>query len=187
MMMEAAPPAPFIIPKAEFLFELLIITLDPPPQLCQSNQAVESNILGQVGEPILGWLRFAFWPLGQQPFFCTRLAQQVVAMSGPHPAPRKARSKPVGTALAPRNGLPRLLRQAEGEGLDRKRLVLSALQPRLRSSATRSRLRRHGSLTRRPYRGVGTDPRDVAHAESGDVRPQPRVVAIAGVHQHHAF
>src|SRR5271169_4878148 len=32
-MVEAAPPAPFIITKAEFLFELLIIALDPPPQL----------------------------------------------------------------------------------------------------------------------------------------------------------
>src|SRR6266436_8629301 len=39
MMMESAPPAPFIITKAEFLLELLIITLDPPPQLCQINQA----------------------------------------------------------------------------------------------------------------------------------------------------
>src|SRR5258707_143804 len=68
------------------------------------------------------------------------------------------RSEPVGTALAPGSGLPRLLRQAEGEGLDRKRLVLSTLQPRLLSSATRFRLRRHGRLTWRPHRGVGTDP-----------------------------
>ena len=35
MMMETAPPAPFIITKAEFLLELLIIALDAPPQLCQ--------------------------------------------------------------------------------------------------------------------------------------------------------
>src|SRR5580704_2793216 len=147
VMVEAAPPAPFIIPKAEFLLELLIIALDPPSQLSQINQAVERDILGQGRKPIFGRLGFAFWPLDQQPFFRTRLAQQVIAMSGPHPAPRKARSEPVGTALAPRNSLPRLLRQAEGEGLDRKRLVLSALHPRLRSSATGSRLRRHGSLT----------------------------------------
>ena len=48
MVVEAAPPAPFIIPKAEFLLELLIIALDPPSQLCQINQAVERDILGQV-------------------------------------------------------------------------------------------------------------------------------------------
>jgi hypothetical protein len=30
VMVEAAPPAPFIITKAEFLFELLVVTLDPP-------------------------------------------------------------------------------------------------------------------------------------------------------------
>src|SRR6267142_5083591 len=115
-MVEAAPPAPFIITQAELLFELLVVALDPPSQLCQINQSVERDILGQVGEPILGRLGFAFWLLGQQPFFFTRLAQQVVAMSGPHPALRKARSEPFGTALAPRNGLPRLLRQTEGEG-----------------------------------------------------------------------
>ena len=44
-MVEAAPPAPFIITKAEFLFELLVVTLDPPSQLCQINQSVERDIL----------------------------------------------------------------------------------------------------------------------------------------------
>src|SRR5437764_6615331 len=118
MMVEAAPPAPFIIAEAELLLELLIIALDPPPQLCQIDQTIEGGIFGQSGKPILGRLGFAFWPLGQQPLFCTRLTQQGVAMSGSHPTPRKARSEPVGTALAPRNGLPRLVRQAEGECLD---------------------------------------------------------------------
>src|SRR5438552_8928576 len=66
-MVEAAPSAPFIITKAEFLFELLIITLDAPPQLCQINQAVEGDILGQGGEPILG--RFGF-VLRQTSSFC---------------------------------------------------------------------------------------------------------------------
>src|ERR1700751_3809964 len=60
VMVEAAPPAPFIITKAEFLFELLVVTLDPPSQLCQINQSVEREILRQVGEPILGRLGFAF-------------------------------------------------------------------------------------------------------------------------------
>jgi hypothetical protein len=53
-MVEAAPPAPFIITKAELLFELLIIALDPPPQLCQVDQTIEGGIFGQSRKPILG-------------------------------------------------------------------------------------------------------------------------------------
>ncbi len=30
MVVEAAPPAPFVIAKAKLLFEFLIIALDPP-------------------------------------------------------------------------------------------------------------------------------------------------------------
>ena len=57
-MVEAAPPAPFIIAEAEFLLELLIIALDPPSQLCQIDQTIEGDILGQGGKPILGRLGF---------------------------------------------------------------------------------------------------------------------------------
>jgi hypothetical protein len=46
-MVEAAPPAPFIITKAELLFELLIIALDPPSQFCQVDQTIEGGIFGQ--------------------------------------------------------------------------------------------------------------------------------------------
>ena len=74
-MVEAAPPAPFIITKAELLFELLIIALDPPPQLCQIDQAVEGDSLGQGGEPILDWFGLVLRPFDQQPLFSPRLAQ----------------------------------------------------------------------------------------------------------------
>ena len=50
MMVEAAPPASVIIAKAEFLLELLIIALDPPPQLCQIDQTIEGGIFGQGGK-----------------------------------------------------------------------------------------------------------------------------------------
>jgi hypothetical protein len=36
--------APFIITEAEFLLELLIIALDPRPQLCQVDQAIAAKI-----------------------------------------------------------------------------------------------------------------------------------------------
>jgi hypothetical protein len=45
MMAEAAPPAPLIITEVEFLLQLLIIALDPPPQLCDIDQEIEGDIL----------------------------------------------------------------------------------------------------------------------------------------------
>src|SRR5215475_7002097 len=144
-MVKAAPPAPFISAQAKFLLELLIIALNPPPQLCQIDQTIEGGILGQGGKPILGRLDLVFRPFDQKPLFSTQLAQRVIAMRRPHPPPGKARGEPIRGSLAPSNRLPRLSRQAEGECLDRDRLVLSALQPPLRSSTTCSRLRRKAS------------------------------------------
>ena len=66
-MVEAAPPAPFIIAETKFLLELLIIALDPPPQLCQIDQTIERGIFGQGRKPILRRLGFAFRPLDQKP------------------------------------------------------------------------------------------------------------------------
>jgi len=88
MMVETAPPAPFIITKAEFLLELLLIAFDPPPQFGQVDQTIEGDILGQGGKPILGRLGFVFRPLDQQPFFGARFGQQVVAVRRPQPQPR---------------------------------------------------------------------------------------------------
>ena len=94
-MVEAAPPAPFIITEAKFLLELLIITLDPPPQLCQIDQTIEGGIFRQGGKPILGRLGFVFRPLDQKPLFSAQLAQQVIAMCRPHSPPGKARGEPI--------------------------------------------------------------------------------------------
>jgi hypothetical protein len=69
MVVKAAPAAPFVIAETEFLFELLIIALDPLSQLGKINQTLEADILGQSGKPILGRLGFSFRPLDQPPFW----------------------------------------------------------------------------------------------------------------------
>src|SRR5271170_4227610 len=74
-MVEAAPPAPFIVTQAKLLFELLIIALNAPTQLCQINQAIEGDTLGQGGEPIFGWFGFVLRPFDQQPLFAARSAR----------------------------------------------------------------------------------------------------------------
>ena len=49
-MVEAAPAAALVMPKAEFLLEFLVIALDPPAQLGQIDQSLEGDIKEKVGE-----------------------------------------------------------------------------------------------------------------------------------------
>ena len=90
MVVEAAPPAPFVIAEAEFLLQLLVIALDPPSQLGEIDQTLKADLLGQRGKPILGRLGFTFRPLDQQPLFGARLAQLNIAMRWPHALARKS-------------------------------------------------------------------------------------------------
>src|SRR5690348_14557957 len=101
MMMETAPAAALVVPKPEFLLELLVIALDAPPKLGEFDHTREADILRQGREPVLGGLLLAFRPLDQEPLLRARFAQPVVAMSGSHPHPCEARSEPINCALAP--------------------------------------------------------------------------------------
>src|SRR5215212_9087144 len=68
MVVETAPAAALVVPKPEFLLELLVIALDAPPELGEFDQAREADILGQGREPVLGGLLLAFRPLDHEPF-----------------------------------------------------------------------------------------------------------------------
>jgi hypothetical protein len=65
--MKAVPAATFIVPKAEFLFEVLVITLDPPAQFGEIDQRTQAGVGGQGGEPVLGGLWLACGPFDQAP------------------------------------------------------------------------------------------------------------------------
>jgi hypothetical protein len=43
-MMEAVPPAPFEVPKPDFLLELQIVPLDTPAQLGEVDEFAEADI-----------------------------------------------------------------------------------------------------------------------------------------------
>src|SRR3954453_8828295 len=92
-MMEAAPAASLVMSKAEFLFELLVIALDPPAQFGQIDQAIERPVRWDGGKPILGGLCRPLGPFNQQPFLILRLGPPIVAMRRPHPNPGKARGQ----------------------------------------------------------------------------------------------
>jgi hypothetical protein len=80
------------------------------------------------------------------------------------------------------------LGQLVGERLDADRVVLAVAPQQLgRPSAAGSGQRRQGRCAWRPHCDVGADPGDIAQAQRRDLSAQISVVAVAGIHQHHAL
>src|SRR3984893_18983770 len=104
MVVEAAPPAPFVIAKAEFLLEFLVVALDLPAQFRQIDEAIEGDIVGHREKPIFGRLRLALRPLDQQPLLGARLGSPSVAMRRPHPQAGEARPPPGPPPPTPERG-----------------------------------------------------------------------------------
>src|ERR671917_2680895 len=134
-MMEAAPTAPLIVSETQFLFQLLVIALDPPAQFRQIDQTIEGHVRWEGGQPILGGLGLTLGPFDQQPFLVPRLGPPLVAMRGPHPNPGKARGQRTRACLAPGDRLPACRRQAERQRLDADRLVLTIAAHQLWATA----------------------------------------------------
>ena len=133
--MEAAPAAPFIVSRTQFLFQLLVIALDPPTQFGQIDQAIEEHVRREGGQPVLGGLGLTLGPFDQQPFLVPRLGPSRATMGGPHPNPGKARCQRSRAPLAPGNRLPACRRQAERQRLDANRLVLTVAAHQLWATA----------------------------------------------------
>src|SRR3954449_5987085 len=123
-MVEAAPAASLVVSQAQFLFELLIIALDPPAQFGQIDQAIEGHVRREGGKPVFGRLSITLGPFDQQPFLIPRLGPPRVAMRRPHPNPSKTRGQRSRASLAPRDRLPAGLGQPERKRLDADRRVL---------------------------------------------------------------
>src|SRR3954449_1756055 len=134
-MMEAAPAASLIVPKAEFLFQLLVIAFDPPAQLGQIDQAIERGVGRDGGQPVLGGLGVALGPFDQQPFLAARRGPPFVTMGCPYPNPGKARGQRSRAPLAPGDRLPACWWQAERQRLDANRMVLRVAAHELRATA----------------------------------------------------
>src|SRR4051794_14280583 len=100
-MMKAAPAASLVVPEAEFLFQLLVIALDPPAQFGQIDQALERYVWRDGGQPVFGGLGLTLGPFDQQPFLVPRLGSPLVTMRRSHPNPGKARDQRSCGSLAP--------------------------------------------------------------------------------------
>src|SRR3954469_21363824 len=134
-MMETAPAASLVVSQAEFLFQLLVIALDPPAQLGQIDQALEGHVRRDGGQPILGGFGLTLGPFDQEPFLASRLGPPIVTMGGPHPNSGKARCQRSRASLAPGNRLPAGLGQVARKRLDANRTMLRVAAHQLWATA----------------------------------------------------
>src|ERR1700753_637330 len=123
MMMKPAPVAALVMAEAELLLELLVIPLDPPARLGHPHEALQRRAPGQIGEPVLGWLSFAVWPLDQQPLLRPRLRALRIAMGRADLDGRKARGQLALGSRAPGDAAPSAGGQMHCQCLERHRLM----------------------------------------------------------------
>src|SRR5712692_6655990 len=107
MVMKAAPAAPFEMIEAELVLEFLIVALDAPAELGETDELADRRRRRQGREPILRRLRIASRPLDQQPLFRPRLGALVIAMRRPDAHTREARTHRAARAFPPRHRPPR--------------------------------------------------------------------------------
>src|SRR3954471_20054333 len=82
VMVKATPPSPLVVAEPEFLFQVLVVALDPPSQLGSVHQAAAADVCGQRGQKVFRWLRFVGGPFDQAPFLGTRCGAFIIAMRG---------------------------------------------------------------------------------------------------------
>src|ERR1700678_1543803 len=125
VMMPPLPAAPFVMIQPQLLLELLVILLDFPATLRQSDQAAQRIVRRQIAEEVLNWLFLRCRPFHQQPDLFMRWLAFMEAVGRLYPSGPEAGFQPSPSALPPANGLPsfRLLRH----GLDRQRTLLTIM------------------------------------------------------------
>ena len=112
MVVQPAPSAPFIMAQAEFLLQVLIITLDAPAQFGGIDQPRKAGIGRQGGQPVFGWFRLLGGPFHQQPFFVRLFGL------GHRAKPQTCEARGEGLAIfTPGDHLPSFGRLAEGQVL----------------------------------------------------------------------
>src|SRR5260221_12754011 len=106
VVVEAAPSTALEVAEPDLLLEFLIVTFDTPPQLCEVDQALQSDALRKGREPVFCRRALAVGPLDQQPFFRPGLAAFDVVARNANTHASKARGQTFGRAFAPFNPVP---------------------------------------------------------------------------------
>ena len=136
-MMKAPPTPAFVVAKADFLLEFLVIALDPPAPFGICDKLVQRCVGGKRGEPVFGRCVLVLGPLHHEPLLGSRFAAFHVAVGRSDPNGGEASAERRTAAFAPGHCLPGLLRQRLRERLGRDGLVLGRV-PHARGGATNS-------------------------------------------------
>jgi len=119
--MKAAPSAAFVMAKSDFLFQFEIVAFDPPTYLGQIDHALERDVGGQCGEPVVVRLCLRFRPLDQQPLFGRGFVPLGVIVRRADAPSCKSRGQWRVAAVPPGDRLPAIGGEFEGQGLGRDR------------------------------------------------------------------
>src|SRR6266536_256699 len=111
MMMEAPPPSPFEMIEAELIFEFLVIALDPPAQMRQTDEGGQRRRLGQCRKVVLRRRGLAQRPLAEDPLDGSGLSA-VAVMRGPDAQGDESRPHAPACAFTPGHRRPGRDRQA---------------------------------------------------------------------------
>jgi hypothetical protein len=129
VIVEASPAAALVMPKTDFLLQVLIVALDAPAHRCEIDEAAVRHLPVDGCKPILGGLGLAFRPLDEQRLFAkTGFAPKQRSV---HAHTGEARLQLLVRAFPPGDVAPSVLGQAERQGFDadasRLRIVLAQM------------------------------------------------------------
>src|SRR5713101_6586594 len=116
MMMEPSPAAPFEMIEAEFVLEFLVVPLDPPAQMRQTDEGGQRCRLGQSREVVLRRRGLALRPFAQDPFDGPGLGALSI-MRGPNSKGEESRAHVPPCAFTPGHRGP----SREGQPPDERR------------------------------------------------------------------
>ena len=106
VMMKATPAPSLIVAQAELLFKFLVVPLNAPAHLGDSDQFYKRRISGQRRKPVLRRFSLTAWPFDQQPLFFTQGLTLFITMRRPHAQGGEARGQHRMAPLAPAHRVP---------------------------------------------------------------------------------
>jgi hypothetical protein len=147
-MVKSSPTPSFAMAEAQLLFEVAIVSLDPPTHLRNGDKILKCHCFRQRRKPIFKWFLVAFRPFDKEPFFGSWLGEIIVSRSD-----NRALYLPkAGPAIL--HGLPRpvSLKQWPSPLSRRSRFKLSGVrwQPMCRSPGSRRTRCMASAMSNRP-------------------------------------
>src|SRR3990170_4801468 len=159
VMMKATPVSSLIMAQAELLFQFLVVPLNAPAHLGDSDQFYKGRRSGQRRKPVLRRFSLSEWPFDQQPLFFTQGLTLFITMRRTHAQRRETRGQHRMAPLAPAHRVPAARFEGFGQRLHAEWCgTRSAPPPSGRASHWVLRLGGQGARAWRPRRGARLHP-----------------------------